>query len=53
VTPLALVRDVLARIVVCREAVAVGDILYVEALLRDLEDDVAGWVAREDERRAA
>ena len=49
----AIVRDALARIVRAREALADGDSYYLEAILEDLEHDLAGWLAANDLRVAA
>lgn len=49
-TLLELVEDAVARIVFCREAIAVGELALAAAILRDLEEDLA--VALELERAA-
>jgi hypothetical protein len=49
-TLLALLRDVLARVVWIREEY---DPIVRERALEDLEHDLAGWLARFEEGRAA
>jgi hypothetical protein len=46
------IHDTLARIVPAREAAENGEVGLAVTILRELEDDVAGWMARK-ERRAA
>jgi hypothetical protein len=48
-----LLRDVLARVVRAAEALADGDQALAAAVLRELEADLAGTIARLEERRAA
>ena len=43
--PLDVLRTVLARVVLVREAIEDGDSAYVRELTADLEDDLAGWLA--------
>lgn len=49
-TALALIRDVLARVVTAREELAAGDTMFAAQVLEDLEVDLTGWLERHSGR---
>jgi len=50
---IALLRDVLARVVTIKESLECGDSGSAYAVARDLEDDLAGDISRLEEWREA